>query len=178
MYPFLNLRLWIIAKNLSGFRNISKGLRHVARLQWLPVYFCLRAQLFLDERNQFAQFDSPRLAEVDHFVVALFIVDGGAHASNDVVDKRIVTAGCAISKNWNRFVLANQAREFVNGEIGTLTWPVDCEEAQTDTAYAVKMCVRMAKQFAGGLGCCVGRDRLANRIVFTKRHFGVAAVDR
>jgi hypothetical protein len=56
----------------------------------------------------------------------------------------------------------------VDREIGMLSWPIDGEKPQADTAQPVQMRIRMTKKLAGAFGCSVRRDWLADRIVFAE----------
>ena len=60
----LDLCLRIVTKQPARFGDVSKSLRHITRLQRLSINLRRLPQLFLEQRNEFAQFtvrDSPRL---------------------------------------------------------------------------------------------------------------------
>ena len=66
----------------------------------------------------------------------------------------------------------------MDGQVGPLPRAVDGEEAQADHAHSIKMAVDVTRRFAGDLGRGIRRDRLADEIVFAKRHSRVDAIDR
>src|SRR5258708_27010831 len=59
----------IVVEQSPRLRNVRERDRHVARLKRLPVDLRRLAGGFLDETDQFAQFDRARFAEIDDLVV-------------------------------------------------------------------------------------------------------------
>src|SRR6266496_3795897 len=104
-------------------------------------------------------------------------MNGGKHSANDVVDVSVVASRAPVAKHWNRPALTYQAGEFMDREVWSLPRTVDGKKAQADAAQAVEMRVGMTEKFAGCLRCCVWRDRLSNRIVFTERDLCIDAVN-
>ena len=71
-------------------------------------------------------------------------MEGAEDAIHDIGDEGIITASRAITKDWNRFARFDQAGEFIDRQVGALTWAVDRKEAQAEDADAIEVTVNMA----------------------------------
>src|SRR5436853_3277528 len=147
---FLNLGLWIVAEQPTRFRNISKGLRHIARLHRLPIDFGALAERVFHDGNQFAQFNRARLAQIDDFVIALVVIDRRTNAGDYIVDISIIPPRPSIAEYRNWFARGDQFRKLVNRQVGPLACAINGEEAQANDPQVVKMSVAVANQFTRG----------------------------
>src|SRR6185369_14933455 len=175
---FFDLGLWIVAEQRAGLGNVGEGLRNVAGLRRLAIDRRRHVELFLQQRNSLVQFDCSRFAEVEHFVIALVVIDRRHDAVDYVVDVGVIATCGAVAENRDWFTLGYEFGEFVNREIRALAWSIDCEKSKTDAAQSVEMRISMAEKFARAFRGGVGRDGLAYRIVFAERYLGVDSIDR
>ena len=104
-----NLRLRIVAKQPARLRDIGKvcgtspgcnGWRSIKRMA---------IQLFFKQRDQFVQFDGLRFSQIEDFVIALLVVNRGAHARDDVVDIGVVASRRAVAEDRDGAALAESA---------------------------------------------------------------------
>src|ERR1043165_185179 len=176
-YAFFNRRLRVVAEEPPRFRDVGEGLRHVAGLRGPALDEGLAAQLALEQGDQLAQAHRARLAEVEDLEGARLVVDGRAHARDDVVNEGVVAPRRAVAEDGERAALADEARELVDGEVGALARAVDREEAEADRAQAPEVRVGVAEQLARRLRRRVRADGPAHGVVLGKRNLLVLAVD-
>ena len=138
----------------------------------------MHVELFLQQGNQFLEFDSARLAEVEDVEFGLVVMHRGDDAVDDVVNISVIATRGAVAENRNWFALADQFGELVNCEIGALSWSVDGEESKANAAQSVEMRISVTEKFARALCRRIRRNWLANWIVFAERYVGVDTVNR
>src|ERR1043165_3356545 len=178
MQALFDLCFGVVAEQGARFRDVGEGLRDVSGLRRLALDDGVYAELLFQERDQFVELDRARLAEIDDFVASLVVADDGHDAVDDVVDVSVIATRTAVAEDGDWLTCSDQLCEFVNREVRTLSWSIDGEKAQADTAQPVEMRVSVTQQFAGAFRRCVWRDGLANRIVFAEWYLRVDSVDR
>src|SRR5215207_1287341 len=95
-------------------------------------------------------------------------MDGRHDSVDDVVDVGVIATRGAVAEDGNRLALADQFCEFVNREVRALSWTIDGEKTEAYAAQTVEMRVSVTEEFAGGFGCSVRRDRLADRVILAE----------
>src|SRR5688572_27971236 len=116
------------------------------------------------------------VAEVDRLVPTPVIIHGASNAGDDVINVRVIAAAIAASKQRDPFATQHQLGELPDGEVGTLTWPVDGEKAKREEANPKKVAVGMAEELATDFRAGVGADRAHDAFVLAPRHGGVYPV--
>src|SRR5687768_10258993 len=91
----------------------------------------------LQRRNEIGQTHRLVVAEIDRLIRAPLVIHRGANAGNGVVDVRVIAAALTASEEGNTFAARHQLGEFPDGEIRTLTWSIDREEAEREEADPV-----------------------------------------
>src|SRR5215213_5125922 len=172
-----DLRLRVVAEQTARLRHVRVSLRHVAWLRRLTLDEGRAVECFFQKRDQFPQLDGLRLAEVEDFVVARVVINRGAHARDDVVYVGVVAPRRAVAEDGDGAARVNQFGELVNRQVGPLARAVDREEAQAHAPHAVEVRVGVAQKLARRLRHRVGRDGLADRVLFAERYFRVDAVN-
>src|SRR5690349_19016603 len=128
---------WVVVEQRARLGNVGIGLRNVAWLWWLAIDNRGHVELFLEQRDQFVEFDGSRLAEVEDVVVAVVVVNGCCDAVDNVVDVGVIATRGAVTKDWYWFLLGDQVGEFMNCQVRTLSWSIDREKAQAHAAETI-----------------------------------------
>ena len=119
----------MIAEQTSRFANVSKSLRHVAGLHRQAIDKRAAIEILFQQLDQLVQFDGARFAQIKDLIIARRVINRRAHARNDVVNVSVIAAGRAVSEDRNLLSFIDEAREFVNRQIGPLPRAVNREEA-------------------------------------------------
>src|SRR6267142_4469303 len=109
--------------------------------------------------------------------VAVAPLKRGLNSPHNIRHIRVIPARRSIAKNRDRFPGRDEAGEFVNRQIGLLSWAIDREKAQTGDWHPIEVLIGMVDQFPSALGGGVGADRLIDIIFLAERHLLLIAID-
>ena len=167
-----------VAKQLTGFGDIRPGLRDVTGLIGLTVDYGFFAKNLLNRLDHLAQGDGLVVAQIHHLVIAPIVVQGTEDAFDGIGDEGVVPAGRTVAENGDGLSGLDEADEFIDRQVGSLTGAVNGEEAQSEEADAIEVAVNMAEQFAADLGAGIGADGLEHMVVLLPGDVRIDAIDR
>ena len=171
-----------VAKGLSRLGDIRPGLSNITGLHGLPIDGRVCSQRGFQGRNELAERNGAVLSEIEHVKGSARLLTDPGHGPHNTVH-RIVHVGVVatsrpIAVHRDRLAAIDKTRELGDRQIGPLSRTVDSEKPQGGDTHAVKMTVGVTQEFAGLLGCRVGRDRMIDPRIFAEGHLIGVAVDR
>ena len=97
---------------------------------------------------------------------------------DDVGDIGVVPACGAVAKDRDWLAGFDQTDEFIDRQIGALTWAIDRKEAQAEKADAIEVAINVPQQFTADLRARVGTDRPRDVVLFRPWDIWILAINR